>query len=165
VGSSKRAVTTFLAVLCLAGSAASAIGAGAADDLTSVYSGRLAKAAFSHQYRTVWNFIEPVYRNHVKQSLWQHCVAALVGQSGSIKIKRISVSGARRLPSTLPLLGKVTLVDVTLQVLYTLPGERTLQAGVLFAYWVRSKGRWYAVWLPTQYSAYKAGKCAPPSLY
>lgn len=153
------------ALSCFAAATAFTSGAGGAVDLTSVYSTRMAAAVFAHQYGTVWGYIEPGYRSQVKRSVWQRCVAHQLAQSRNVKIKRISVSGTRRLQSTLPLLGKVTLIDVSLQVLYTLPGEKSLNAGLLYAYWVKTKGKWYAVWLPTQYDAYKAGKCAQPGLY
>ena len=146
-------------------SATLAVQAGASVELTSLYSTKIAKAVFARQFDTVWNYIEPTYRSAVKKSAWRHCEGSLVKSTGGIRISRIAVAVTRRLHSTLPVLGKVTLVDVTLQFLYRLHGQKKLHAGVLSAYWVKMKGKWYAVWLPTQYSAYKAGKCSSTSLY
>jgi hypothetical protein len=154
----------FVAVLAMA--AATLAGhAVASVDLTTVYSAKIAKAVFARQYNAVWNYIEPAYRATVKKSAWRRCEASLVKSTGSLRVSRISVANSRRLHSTLPVLGRVTLVDVSLQFLYTLPGEKKVQAGILSAYWVKTQGKWYAVWLPTQYSAYKAGKCSSTSLY
>jgi hypothetical protein len=158
-------VWTGLAVLVL-GAAVVFAGAGsAATDLPVLYSAEIAHAVFSKHYGQVWNYIEPGYRSSVNRARWQHCLGELVAASHSVRVERIAVSGARDLHSTLPLLGKVALVDVSLQVLYKVAGNKALQAGVSNAYWVKSGHRWYAVWLPTQYSAYKAGKCSPSSLY
>jgi hypothetical protein len=148
-----------MATATLAGSAVASV------DLTTVYSAKIAKAVFARQYNTVWNYIAPAYRAAVKKSAWRHCEAALVRSTGSLRISRISVANSRDLHSTLPVFGQVALVDVSIQFLYTLPGQKKVQAGVLSAYWVKMKGKWYAVWLPTQYSAYKAGKCSSTSLY
>jgi hypothetical protein len=154
-----------LVVVLTMASATLAGQAGASVELTSIYSTKIAKAVFARQFETVWNYIEPTYRGTVKKSAWQHCEASLAKSTGSIRISRIAVALTRRLHSTLPVLGRVTLVDVTLQFLYRLHGQKKLHASVLSAYWVKVKGKWYAVWLPTQYSAYKAGKCSSSSLY
>ncbi len=156
------AATALLAVSVLSGAA---LGSGTASDLTTVYSEALAKAVFARHFTTVWKFIDPRYQGAISESRWEKCVSRLAASTASYDIKRISVSGDRRLPSILPLLGKVTVVDVSVQFLYTLPGSRTLNAGVLYAYWVKQNGKWHAVWLPTQYASYKAGQCASSSLY
>jgi hypothetical protein len=153
------ALTAIAGVLCFATAASGAV------DLTTSYSEDIAKAVFAKHYNTVWTFIEPSYRKGINKARWQRCVSALVRESGSYHLKSIKVSGTKRLHSVLPLLGPVVLIDVSLQVLYTEPGSRTLQAGALYAYWVKQKGVWHAVWLPTQLSAYRAGKCSPASLY
>lgn len=137
----------------------------AAVDLTTVDSETIAKAVFSRHFSTVWNLIEPSYRKGVNETRWQSCVSELVHQSGTYDLKSVKVADTKRLHSTLPLLGSVVLIDVGLQVLYTEPGSKTLQAGELYAYWVKQKGQWHAVWLPSVLSAYRAGKCSPSSLY
>ena len=156
------AVAAALALLATSGVSAPARGA---TDLTALYSQRLATAIFDHQYDVAWAYIAPQYRKEIKESVWKRCAAMFVAESKGDTIKRVAVSGSRRLRSTLPILGHVPLVDVSIQVLYTLAGSKTLRATLLYAYWTKTNGRWYAVWLPTQLSAYKAGQCTPQSLY
>jgi hypothetical protein len=153
-------VTVFVAAALILSAAASA-----AVDLTTVDSETIAKAVFSRHFSTVWNLIEPSYRKGINEAHWQGCVSQLVRQSGSYDLKSVKVAVTKRLHSTLPMLGAVVLIDVGLQVLYTEPGSKTLQAGELYAYWVKQKGKWHAVWLPSELNAYRAGKCSPSSLY
>jgi hypothetical protein len=156
------AATAVLALVTTVGSSTAAPGA---TDLTALYSQRLAAAIFAHQYDVAWGYIAPQYRRQVKESVWKRCAVRFLAEAKGDTIKRVSVAGSRRLRSTLPILGPVPLVDVSIQVLYTLSGSKTLQATLLSAYWTKTNGRWYAVWLPAQLSAYKAGQCTPQSLY
>ena len=165
VGRGERRTRWCLVILPLVAALGFAAQSSAAVDLTTVYSQSIVKAVFARHYDTVWNFIDPAYRKDVNKTRWEHCVGNLVSQSQTYRLKSIEVSGTRRLQSDLPVLGRVVLIDVSLQVLYSLPGSHTLQAGILYAYWVKEKGKWNAVWLPSQLSAYKAGKCSPASLY
>ena len=158
-------VAALAAVVALLGASGIPAPARGATDLTALYSQKLAAAIFAHDYDAAWGYIAPQYRSEVKESVWKRCAVKFVAESKGDTIRRVAVSGSRRLRSTLPMLGPVPLVDVSIQVLYTLSGSKTLQATLLSAYWTKTKGRWYAVWLPTQLSAYKAGRCTPQSLY
>src|SRR5579871_5374022 len=97
-----------------------------ATDPTSTLSQALADAVFAQRFAQVWDRIEPSYRARVARARWQRCVEGLVAQSRGYRVKSIRVAGSRRVPSTLPMLGRVTLVDVSLQVLYTVPASSAL---------------------------------------
>jgi hypothetical protein len=155
----------FAATLALPAAAAASVSAQGGTDLTALYSKKLATAVFHRQYGDAWAFIAPQYRKQVKESVWRRCVGRFLAESNADTIKRIAVSGSRRLRSTLPVFGRVPVVDVGIQVLYTTPRSKTLQASLVYAFWAKSGGKWYAVWLPTQLMAYKAGQCSPESLY
>ncbi len=161
--SSQAAVVA--AVLALLGTAGASPPARSATDLTALYSEKLATAIFNHQYDVAWGYIAPQYRREVKESVWKRCTVKFLAESKGDTIKRVTASGSRRLRSNLPIMGYVPLVDVTIQVLYTYPGSKTVQASVVSAYWTKTHGKWYAVWLPAQLSGYKAGQCSPQSLY
>ena len=150
-----------MALLATAGVSTPARGA---TDLTALYSQRLAAAIFAHQYHVAWGYIAPQYRSEVKESVWKRCAAKFLAESKGDTIKHVTVAGSRRLRSTLPILGNVPLVDVSIQVLYTLSGSKTLQATLLSAYWTKTNGKWYAVWLPTQRRPTRPGS-AHPGLY
>jgi hypothetical protein len=151
-----------VAVLATVGSTTRASGA---TDLTARYSKNLATAIFARRFGVAWNYIAPQYRAQIKKSVWRRCAVRFLAESKSDTIKRVQIAGSRRLPSTLPALGRVRLVDVSIQVLYTLARSHTLRATVVSAYWTKLKGKWYAVWTPPQLSAYKAGRCTPQALY
>ncbi len=153
-------------VVLLAIAAVSATGVDAAPDLTTLYSTNVAKAAFAGQYAKVWNYIEP---------------GLLPGQRGEVdgpvrrgwplpRDRPDQAASSWRIHASawstkILRFGNVRMIDVTVAVYYTLPHKKTLHVGLEHAYWVKVKGKWYAVWLPSQYSAYKAGKCSEPSLY
>ena len=69
------------------------------------------------------------------------------------------VADSKQVPVVLPVLGKSTIRAVTLQVLFTSPAGNGLQIALEYAYWVKHKGKWSAVWLPETYDLYKSGKC------
>ena len=96
-----------------------------ATDLTALYSQRLATADLRPQYDVAWSYIAPQYR---KRSRRPSGGAARSSSWRSRRATRSSASrcaGSRRLRSTLPILGPVPLVDVSIQVLYTLAGSKT----------------------------------------
>lgn len=158
-------VAAVAAVLTLFAASGASVPAGGSTDLTALYSAKLADAIFNRQYDAAWGYIAPQYRQEIKETVWRRCVVRFLAETKGDAIKRISVSGSRRLRSTLPIFGQVPVVDVSLQVLYTLPRSTTLQASLLSAYWTKTGGKWVAIWLPAQLSAYKAGQCSPQSLY
>ena len=79
--------------------------------------------------------------------------------SPNVKIKSVRVADSRPVPISLSPFGKVKLRMVTLQVLFTSPASSSEQAALEYAYWLNSKGKWTAVWLPATFDLYKSGKC------
>jgi hypothetical protein len=122
-------------------------------------SAAVAKAAFTHNYATVWSYLHPSLQKAVSQSKWQACQKKYPLSSPGVKIKSIKVADSEPTPITVPLLGAQTVRTVTLQVLFTTPASKGTQAALEYAYWVQDKGNWKAVWLPSQFQLYKSGQC------
>jgi len=125
----------------------------------SKYSSIVAKAAFSHDYNTVWKYLNPALQSAVSQKHWTACQKHNPLSSSGVKIKSVRVADSRPLPATVPPFGPVKLRMVTVQVLFTSPASGSEQAAVEYAYWLNSKGKWTAVWLPSTFDLYKSGKC------
>jgi hypothetical protein len=140
-------------------------GAPAAVDLPSVFSVRLTRAVFAHEYDTVWSYLHPTYQKVVSRTRWQRCERQRVAHASGIVVESVKLAQVRRVPSRLPLLGPVTIEAVNVQVLYRVRGQRTLSVAVENAYWVKYGGRWRTVWPLPVYNAYRAGGCFEPALY
>jgi hypothetical protein len=125
----------------------------------SNYSAIVAKAAFTHDYNTIWKYLNPTLQGAVSQKHWTACQKHNPLSSPNVKIKSIRVADSRPLPATVPPFGPVRLRMVTLQVLFTSPSAGGEQAAEEYAYWLNSKGKWTAVWLPATFDLYKSGKC------
>jgi hypothetical protein len=122
-------------------------------------SAAVAKAAFTHDYTKVWKYLHPSLQKAVKQASWQACQRRYPLSSPGVKIKSVRVADSKPTPFSLPLLGPQQVRTVTLQVLFTSPAAKGEQVALEFAYWVKDKGNWVAVWLPDQFNLYKSGKC------
>ncbi len=125
----------------------------------SKYSSIVAKAAFTHDYDTVWKYLNPALQSAVSQKSWQSCQKRYPLSSPNVKIKSVRVADSRSLPATVPPFGAVRLRMVTVQVLFTSPAASSEQAAIEYTYWLNSKGKWTAVWLPSTFELYKSGKC------
>jgi hypothetical protein len=123
----------------------------------------LAKAAFTHDYDTVWNYLSPEYRAAVSHSKWLSCQKQNPVAPAGVTVKRISVSTAGNIPISLPQFGPQKVLQVQMQVLFTRQGADS--AALVSAYWFHTvKNKWFAVWLPAVYSKYKSGGCDPLGL-
>jgi hypothetical protein len=127
-------VMSGLVAVVVLGATATVAGQAQAATEPTLYWSEIAHAVLSKQYGYFWSFIEPGYRSAVKRAHWQQCVGALVKASHGLKVKSIVVAGARAMQSMLPRLGRVALVDVSLQVLYQRPPSKMLRAGLSYAY-------------------------------
>jgi hypothetical protein len=125
----------------------------------SKYSAIVAKAAFKHDYDTVWKYLNTTLQGSISQKHWTACQRKYPLSSPGVKIQSVKVADSKPVPVALPPFGQVKLRMVTLQVLFRSPAASGTQAALEYAYWLNSKGKWTAVWLPDTYQLYKTGKC------
>ena len=116
---------------------------------------------FAHGYGTVWSYLHPVYQKAVSEARWRACQRTNPVAAPGVKINKVNVADSRLVPVVLPLLGHKNIREVTLQVLFTSSASNGLQVALEYAYWVKEKGKWVAVWLAPTYSLYKSGQCDP----
>ncbi len=127
--------------------------------LPSKYSAILAKAAFTHDYNTVWSYLSPAYQSAVSQSRWLACQKQNPVAPPGVNIKSVKVADSTKVPVNLPILGRQDVRTVALQVLFS-RGGGSQQIALAYAYWFKNKdGKWVAVWMPPVYSKYKSGGC------
>ena len=85
-------------------------GRSVADD-PSKFSAIVAKAAFTHDYDTVWTYLNPSLQTAVSQKKWQACQKRYPLSSPGVKIKSVKVADSRPVPISLSLFGKVEAAD------------------------------------------------------
>ena len=143
---------------CAAAAAASAMIKNPA--IPTANSKTLAKAAFTGDYSTVWNFLSPQYQSAVSHSHWLSCQKKNPVAPPGLVINRIAIAESGNVPMSLPKFGDQQVFEVQLQVLFTRAGSES--AALVYAYWLHNAaGKWVAVWLPSVYSKYKSGGCDP----
>ena len=123
------------------------------------FSAIVARAAFKHDYSTIWSYLNSSLQSAVSQKHWQACQRKYPLSSPNVKIHSVKVADSKPVPIQLPLFGQVKVRMVSLQVLFTTPATSGIQGALEYAYWLNSKGKWTAVWLPDTYQLYKDGKC------
>jgi hypothetical protein len=143
---------------CAAAAAASAMTQAPA--VPTADSKTLAKAAFTGDYGTVWNFISPQYQSVVSHSHWLSCQTKNPVAPPGVKINRVAIAESGNVPMSLPQFGSQRVFEVQMQVLFTRGGNQS--AALVYAYWFHNtQNKWVAVWLPAVYTKYKSGACDP----
>jgi len=119
----------------------------------------IARDSFARDYSSVWRYLDPAYQKAVPRSHWQRCQGSHPAAPRSVKVTKVSVSGATELAVRLPLLGRRYVQEIELQVRFTTPSAASPQYAVLYTFWVEQAKAWTAVWLGDEYAAYKGGGC------
>jgi hypothetical protein len=120
----------------------------------------VAKAAFTGDYNTIWNYISPQYQTSISHSHWLSCQKRNPVAPPNVKVDRIAIASSGNVPVALPKFGSQKVFEVQMQVLFTRGGAQS--AALVYAYWFHNnQNKWVAVWLPTVYSTYASGGCDP----
>ena len=119
----------------------------------------VAKASFARKYSVLWSYLHPSFQKGISQSHWQSCKRAHPTAPPSVTIRKISIANSTSLPVRLPLLGQQTVREVQLQIQFTTGAGGGTQYALEYAFLLKQKGKWLAVWPADEYSAYKQGKC------
>jgi hypothetical protein len=136
-----------------------ASGAAAGPDDAAPLAKKIARDSFGHQYGAVWAFLHPAYRRAISRSHWHRCQRSHPAAPRDVTIRSVAIANVRELPVRLSLLGLRHVQAVELFVEFRTPALAGTQSAFLNTFWLRSAGRWRAVWPSDEYAAYKAGKC------
>ncbi len=119
----------------------------------------VAKASFARTYSVLWSYLHPSYQKGISELRWQNCKRAHPTAPPSVTIRKISIASSAAVPIRLPLLGQQTVQEVQLQIQFTTGTASGTQYALEYAFLIKQKGKWLAVWPAAEYSAYKDGKC------
>jgi hypothetical protein len=119
----------------------------------------IAKDAFAHDYPRVWSYLHPTYQAAVSREHWQACQVKHPAAPRNIRIGRVAVAQATELPVDLALLGRRNVQEIQVYVQYETPALTGKQVAILYTFWLKTRGKWAAVWLSDEFGAYKKGGC------
>jgi hypothetical protein len=71
----------------------------------------------------------------------------------------VAVAQATELPVDLALLGRRNVQEIQVYVQYETPALTGKQVAILYTFWLKTRGKWAAVWLSDEFGAYKKGGC------
>jgi hypothetical protein len=148
-----RAILAVTALaLCAAASATAA--ASPAQRAVSV-----AKLSLGGTVGVQWDALHPKYKAVVSKAKFVSCERKAAGDVGKITVLHVAAEGTNVVTAKLPLLGSVAVNDVTLAVVYRKGAEKSSRIAELDSLWVSHRGKWVRIYTPTEYKAYKAGRC------
>jgi len=111
------------------------------------------------QYETVWQRLQlhPRYQRVTSRAFWESCQRKRA--RAQARVKWISIKGTSAYPAqiTLPLLGSIPVVAVSVEAKVEYLGKRRTVRDTF--YWARADIGWYGLWDPETYRAYKAHRC------
>jgi hypothetical protein len=115
---------------------------------------------FDRQFGRVWSALHPRYQRVVPRSFWEACKRSEVeGQLSTITMKSIRAVDSYADTITLPLLGRLHVRAVTLELKYTQASVAGTQTARDTQYFTQVGGEWKGLWDASTYSAYKARRC------
>jgi hypothetical protein len=109
------------------------------------------------QYGKVWPLLHPRYQRVTTRSFWEECQREQARKTVGIEWLSVRATDAYDDKVTLPLLGRVSAVAVSMEAKIDYLGlKRTIRDTV---YWAKVSGRWRGLWKPETYRAYQADRC------
>jgi hypothetical protein len=117
----------------------------------------LVYANINAQYGAVWAYLHPRYQRVTTRAFWESCKRKLAEKRG---IEFFDVRAIDAYPDrvTLPLLGTIRVIAVTLQAKFV-DRQRELGTASDTHLLVRVGSEWKGLWTPEQYRAYEAHRC------
>jgi hypothetical protein len=147
-----------LAVCCVLAALLAAPAAQAAPNPATL-SVQATNAFFKGQWSTMWQLLDPRYRAITTEAKYRACKAKEAKTFPRLLIERVTATTTERGTYAFPLLGKIPVSVVTVQMFFRAPGDTATQTSLNTAYWTRYRGSWYALMVPSSYRAFKAGRC------
>jgi hypothetical protein len=150
-----RRLLPFPVVLALVAAAAPAVWAASPAQLAV----SVARSSFTGKQGAQWDTLHPQYKHVVTRARFIACERRAAAAIGKIEVVGVSAEGTQVIRTKLPLLGTVSVNDVTLAVTFRKGTEKASRIAELDSLWVSNRSKWVRVLTPTEYTAYKAGKC------
>src|SRR5262245_41520531 len=144
-------------VLCLSLVFAGTVSASAKYDQLEQLQVAMTWANIRGQYGKVWPLLHPRYQRVTTRAFWEACQRMRARQTAGVKWSSVKATGAYSDRITLPLLGSIPVVAVSVAAKIKYLGSTRTVRDTL--YWKLNGGGWASLWDPATYRAYKAHRC------
>ena len=104
-------------------------------------------------------FLHPRYQRATTRAFWESCKRKAAAKQTGIEWLSIKAIDAYPDRVTLPLLGTIPVIAVTVEAKFTYLGTKHTVSDT--NYWAKVVPQWKGFWKPEQYRAYKAHRCPP----
>jgi len=108
-------------------------------------------------YGKVWPLLHPRYQRVTTRAFWEACQRRRARQFAGVKWLSVKATGASADRITLPLLGSIPVVGVSVEAKIKYLGSTRTVRDTL--YWKLNGGGFASLWDPATYRAYKAHRC------
>jgi hypothetical protein len=143
-----------VACFCLGGSTAHAA---TQSDTPRSLSVKAVQWNFLHEYGRVWQLLHPRYQRVTTRAFWESCKRKKA--PAGVNVKSIKAIDSYPDTITLPLLGRVRVEAVAIELRYTVAGSTNVQSANDTIYWVRYGKGWKGLWALSDYQAYSHHRC------
>ena len=146
-----------MVVLCLSLVFAGTVAASAKWELLKELQVRMTWANIRGQYGFVWPLLNPQYQRVTTRAFWEACQRKRARQTAGVKWISVKATAAYPDRITLPLLGSIPVVAVSVEAkIKYLGSTRTVRDTF---YWLSGDRGFTSLWDPATYRAYKAHRC------
>jgi hypothetical protein len=114
---------------------------------------------FLGQYGRVWQVLHPRYQHVTTRTFWESCKRK--NAPTGIQVKSLKAVDSYLDTITLPLLGKLHVTAVTLQMRFTTPTLSGTQSVSDTVYMTKVGSAWKGLWEVADYQAYSHHRCPP----
>jgi len=116
-------------------------------------------ANFRGQYGKIWPSLHPRYRAVTTRAFWESCQRKRADARAGVEVLSVKVSETYPDRITLPLLGRVAVTAVSVELRVNYLGEPSTVRDTLYV--MKVSGTWFGLWDPETYRAYRAKRCPP----
>jgi hypothetical protein len=145
-------------VLCLSLATGGNVGASAQYEQLKALQVAVTWANIRAQYGKVWPLLHPRYQRVTTRAFWEACQRKRAKKNAGVKWLSVKATDAYPDRITLPLLGSIPVVAVSVETRIEYLGTKRTVRDTL--YWTTLNGvGWVGLWEPATYRAYKAHRC------
>jgi hypothetical protein len=153
----RRRLGVLVVVLCLSLATGGNVGASAKYEDLKRLQVALTWANIRAQYGKVWPLLHPRYQRVTTRAFWEACQRKRAKKTAGVEWLSVKATDAYSDRITLPLLGSIPVVAVSVEARNEYLGTKRTVRDTL--YWTTLKWKWVVLWDRATYRAYKAHRC------
>lgn len=121
---------------------------------------QVVKWNFLGEYGRIWQMLDPRFQRITTRTFWENCKRK--NAPAGVTLKSIKAIDSYPDQISLPVVGKLKVTAVALEMRYTHPALQGVQTAHDTVYWERYRGQWKGLWTLADYQAYSHHRCPRP---